>query len=150
MPPTTSPTTSAAGRLNRIRRWLLVGTIVPFSLLMGAATFEGFWEADKTRATLAIVILVLGSIVVPALMAIVARGILREASSLDLERTEMEQMYGQARRAALLDGLTGLGNHRAFQDELSRLAAPFAPKPNQLWLGGWLRGEQWLREPSQA
>ncbi len=120
MPPTTPPTTSAAGRLNRIRRWLLVGAIVPFSLLMGAATFEGFWEADKTRATLAIVILVLGSMVVPALMAIVARGILREAASLDLERTEMEQMYGQARRAALLDGLTGLGNHRAFQDELSR------------------------------
>ena len=53
-------------------------------------------------------------------MAIVARGILREAASLDLERTEMEQLYGQARRAALLDGLTGLGNHRAFQDELAR------------------------------
>jgi diguanylate cyclase (GGDEF)-like protein len=120
MPPTTSPTTSAAGRLNRIRRWLLVGTIVPFGLLMGAATVEGFWDADRTRATLAIAVLVVGSIVVPAVMAIVARGILREAASLDLERTEMEQMYGQARRAALLDGLTGLGNHRAFQDELAR------------------------------
>ena len=31
----------------------------------------------------------------------------------------MHQLYGQARRAALVDGLTGLGNHRAFQDELA-------------------------------
>jgi diguanylate cyclase (GGDEF)-like protein len=120
MPPTSSPIPSASGRLNRIRRWLLVGTIVPFALLMGAATFEGFWEADQTRATMAIVVLILGSIVVPVLMAIVARGILREAASLELERTELQQLYGQARRAALLDGLTGLGNHRAFQDELAR------------------------------
>lgn len=120
MPPTAVPIRSAAGRLNRIRRWLLVGTIVPFGLLMGAATVEGFWNADQTRATLAVVILIVGSIVVPALMAIVARGILREAASLDLERSEMQELYGQARRAALLDGLTGLGNHRAFQDELAR------------------------------
>src|SRR5688572_1392830 len=121
MPPTASPIPSAAGRLNRIRRWLLVGSIVPFALLMGAATFEGLWEADQTRATMAVVVLILGSIVVPVLMAIVARGILREAASLELERTEMQQLYGQARRAALLDGLTGLGNHRAFQDELSQI-----------------------------
>ena len=52
-------------------------------------------------------------------MAIVARGVLREAAALDLERSEIYQLYGQARRAALVDGLTGLGNHRAFQDELA-------------------------------
>lgn len=119
MPPTPSTQRSATGRMNRIRRWLLVGTVVPFGLLMGAATFEGFWEANDTRRTMAIVILVLGTIVVPAFMAVVARGILREAASLDLERAELHQLYGQARRAALVDGLTGLGNHRAFQDELA-------------------------------
>jgi diguanylate cyclase (GGDEF)-like protein len=119
MPPTPSSTRSATGRMNRIRRWLLVGTVVPFALLMGAATFEGFWDADDTRRTVAIVILIVGSIFVPVFMAIVARGILREASALDLERAEMHQLYGQARRAALVDGLTGLGNHRAFQDELA-------------------------------
>ena len=117
--PTTSPTISATGRLNRIRRWLLVGTTVPFGMLMAAATLEGFWDADQKRRTVALLILVIGSVAVPTFMAIVARVILREAASLDLERAEMHQLYGQARRAALLDGLTGLGNHRAFQDELA-------------------------------
>ena len=120
MPPTASPTRSATGRLNRIRRWLLFGTVVPFGMLMAAATFEGFWDADPTRRMVAIVILIAGGVVVPAFMAVVARGVLREAASLDLERAEMHQLYGQARQAALLDGLTGLGNHRAFQDELAR------------------------------
>ena len=119
MPPTPSSIRSAAGRMKRIRRWLVLGTIVPFSVLMGAATFQGFWDADDARRTVAILILIVGSVVVPAFMAVVARGILREAASLDLERAEIYQLYGQARRAALVDGLTGLGNHRAFQDELA-------------------------------
>ena len=119
MPPTPSSIRSAAGRMNRIRRWLLLGTLVPFGALMGAATFQGFWDADDARRTAAIVILIVGSIAVPAFMAIVARGILHEAAALDEERAEMHQLYGQARRAALVDGLTGLGNHRAFQDELA-------------------------------
>ena len=86
---------------------------------MGAATFQGLWGADEIRRTVAIVILIVGSIVVLAFMTVVARGILREAAALDLERSEIYQLYGQARRAALVDGLTGLGNHRAFQDELA-------------------------------
>ena len=32
----------------------------------------------------------------------------------------MEQMYELAREDSLRDGLTGLGNHRAFQEELDR------------------------------
>jgi diguanylate cyclase (GGDEF)-like protein len=119
MPPNLSSIRSAAGRMKRIRRWLLLGTIVPFGLLMGAATFQGLWDADETRRTVAILLLIVGSIVVPAFMAVVARGVLREAAALDLERSEIYQLYGQARRAALVDGLTGLGNHRAFQDELA-------------------------------
>ena len=119
MPPTPSSIRSSAGRMKRIRRWLLLGTIVPFGLLMGAATFQGLWGADEIRRTVAIVILIVGSVVVLAFMTVVARGILREAAALDLERSEIYQLYGQARRAALVDGLTGLGNHRAFQDELA-------------------------------
>ena len=119
MPPTPSSIRSSAGRMKRIRRWLLLGTIVPFGLLMGAATVQGLWDANEIRQTVAILNLIVGSVVVLAFMTVVARGILREAASLDLERSEIYQLYGQARRAALVDGLTGLGNHRAFQDELA-------------------------------
>ena len=73
----------------------------------------------RDRPDLLLAVLIAGCLVVPATMAFVARGILREAAALDRERTEMHQLYGQARRAALVDGLTGLGNHRAFQDELA-------------------------------
>ena len=35
-------------------------------------------------------------------------------------RAELEALYSEARKDALADGLTGLGNHRAFQEELAR------------------------------
>src|SRR5262245_41377629 len=37
---------------------------------------------------------------------------------LDVERTGLRQAYDRARLDALRDGLTSLGNHRAFQEEL--------------------------------
>jgi diguanylate cyclase (GGDEF)-like protein len=88
---------------------------------MGIATAEGFWTApDATRRIVAVLLLAAAAVAYPACLAIVARAILRDASALELERAEMHELYGQARRAALVDGLTGLGNHRAFQDELAR------------------------------
>ena len=119
MPNNGSPIGSDAGRLSRIRRRLVVGLLIPFSGLMGAATIEGFWDADPARERVAILVLVVGALIVPPFLALVVRGVLREAAAMELERAEVHQLYGQARRAALLDGLTSLGNHRAFQDELA-------------------------------
>jgi diguanylate cyclase (GGDEF)-like protein len=120
IPTASSADTSRSGRIGRIRRRLTLGLLLPFCALMGAATIEGFWDADGTRQLVAILVLVVGAVTLPATMAIVARSIMREAATLDLERAEMHELYGQARRAALIDGLTGLGNHRAFQDEMAR------------------------------
>jgi diguanylate cyclase (GGDEF)-like protein len=120
MPTAATPIAAATERLSRIRRRLVIGLLVPFGALMGVATIEGFWGADQTRQLVAMVILILGSLTLPVFMAIISRSILRDAAALELERAEIHQLYGQARRAALLDGLTGLGNHRAFQDELAR------------------------------
>jgi diguanylate cyclase (GGDEF)-like protein len=53
-------------------------------------------------------------------MARLARSILHDVAALDDERGELSELYGLARHEALVDGLTGLGNHRAFQDELVR------------------------------
>jgi diguanylate cyclase (GGDEF)-like protein len=39
---------------------------------------------------------------------------------MDAERAELLELYDKARLDALLDALTGLGNHGAFQDELAR------------------------------
>ncbi len=46
--------------------------------------------------------------------------ILRPAEELELSQQRLQRAYEQARAESLHDGLTGLGNHRAFQEELQR------------------------------
>ncbi|MBA2374453.1 MAG: bifunctional diguanylate cyclase/phosphodiesterase [Chloroflexi bacterium] len=50
-----------------------------------------------------------------------ARQILRPAAELDASRARLRLAYEEVREVALLDGLTGLGNHRAFQEEFAAL-----------------------------
>ncbi len=45
-------------------------------------------------------------------------GLLNQVQLLDHERHGLREAYDRARLDALRDGLTGLGNHRAFQEEL--------------------------------
>jgi diguanylate cyclase (GGDEF)-like protein len=47
--------------------------------------------------------------------------ILRPAAELEASQAELHRAYRQVREYALVDGLTGLGNHRAFQEEFSAL-----------------------------
>jgi diguanylate cyclase (GGDEF)-like protein len=109
------------GRLDTIRVRLTLGLLVPFVVLMGISAIEGFWPADALeRRWPATLILVLAAIGLPAFMASQARAVLHHASAIAAERGELIELYNRARLDALLDGLTGLGNHRAFQDELAR------------------------------
>jgi diguanylate cyclase (GGDEF)-like protein len=55
-----------------------------------------------------------------ALTAWLARRILEPAERLDRARVVLEDAYTRARAESLRDALTGLGNHRAFQEELER------------------------------
>jgi diguanylate cyclase (GGDEF)-like protein len=50
-----------------------------------------------------------------------ARQIVRPAEELDRARRELHDLYRSARTSSLEDSLTGLGNHRAFQEEFGRL-----------------------------
>jgi diguanylate cyclase (GGDEF)-like protein len=49
-----------------------------------------------------------------------ARRVLEPAERLDKARVILEDAYARARAESLRDSLTGLGNHRAFQEELER------------------------------
>ena len=69
---------------------------------------------------MALAFLALCAIGVPVVMAHLTRPILRDVQRLEDERARLLDLYGRAREDSLLDGLTGLGNHRAFQEELSR------------------------------
>jgi diguanylate cyclase (GGDEF)-like protein len=93
---------------------------VEFVLLMGVAAVEGFWPGAGPGAGAATVFLFLCMLIVPAVMAILSRPLLREVRRLDEENARLRELYGRARLDATLDGLTMLGNHRAFQEELAR------------------------------
>ncbi|MBA3877350.1 MAG: hypothetical protein C0498_10495 [Anaerolinea sp.] len=50
-----------------------------------------------------------------------ARHIIRPAAVLDAERARLHELYEAAHAASLRDSLTGLGNHRAFQEAVGRM-----------------------------
>ncbi len=118
-PPESRPiyrdTRSAAirGRMIRI-------LAVEFAVLMTVAAVEGFWPGRGPGTDAAIGFLLVSAIVVPLAMAGLSRPMLRDVEQLEEERSRLLELYGQARLDALIDGLTGLGNHRAFQEELAR------------------------------
>ena len=108
------------GRIDRIRRRLIWALLGPFCILMTVAAIQGFSPAGPSRPATAIIVLIAAAVGLPVLMAWLARAIMRDTEALDNERRELSELYGRARQDALVDGLTGLGNHRAFQDELAR------------------------------
>jgi diguanylate cyclase len=103
-----------------IRRRILVVLAIEFAFVMGVATIEGFWPGAGPGNGLALTFLMLCGIIVPAAMAALTRPIVRRVQGLEDENVRLKELYGRARLDALLDGLTGLGNHRAFQEELVR------------------------------
>ena len=90
-----------------------------FAVLMGVAAVEGFWPGGA-GAGMALAFLALCAIGVPVLMAHLTEPIIRDIQRLEDDRARLLDLYGRARQDSLLDGLTGLGNHRAFQEELRR------------------------------
>jgi diguanylate cyclase (GGDEF)-like protein len=102
-----------------IRRRLLRVLAAMFAVLMGVAAIEGFWPGGAS-AGMALAFLALCAFLVPVLMAQLTRPIVRDVQRLEDDRARLLDLYGRARQDSLLDGLTGLGNHRAFQEELRR------------------------------
>jgi diguanylate cyclase (GGDEF)-like protein len=103
-----------------IRGRLIRVLVVEFAVLMAVAAVEGFWPGRGPGNDTAVSFLAVCAIVIPLAMAGLSRPILRDVDQLEEERSRLLELYGQARLDALIDGLTGLGNHRAFQDELAR------------------------------
>ena len=110
----------AGSRLDRIRRDLALALAVPFVVLMGVATVEAIWPSVLPGHEASLAVVAVAGVLVPLLMAYWAHGILEKVQTLDDEREQLADLYGRARLDALEDALTGLGNHRAFQEELAR------------------------------
>lgn len=109
-------------RLVRVRLWLalLAMFILPFAITSGVigrltAPAEAFLGPDVALLGL-VVLLGLG-------VAWLAHRVLEPAEKLERARLVLREAYDQAREASLVDPLTHLGNHRAFQEELDRQLA---------------------------
>jgi len=124
VPHAAPPAWQERGRVEAIRSRLVVVLLLPFVCLMGVSTIQAFAGDVRGDRLPAVLVLVAAAIALPAFMAVIARSILRHAAAIDAERSELIELYDQARHGTLLDTLldplTGLGNHRAFQDELAR------------------------------
>ena len=106
--------------LVRFRLWLALVTMFAIPLAIAAPVVFGLmWRPSNSifAPTLAIIALgfALGSLVV-----YLARRILEPAEQLERSRVILEDAYDRARAESLRDALTGLGNHRAFQEEFER------------------------------
>ena len=69
---------------------------------------------------LAMVVLIGLSVVMIGLAVWVSHQVLRPTEALENSRGELQRMYEAAKADSMRDGLTGLGNFRAFQEELDR------------------------------
>ena len=107
-------------RLVRIRLFLalVIMFAIPIAiagpLVYGLALDEGQSMVVPTLA-MAILATVLG-----ALTVWLARKVIEPAERLERARVILEDAYDRARTESLRDALTGLGNHRAFQEEFER------------------------------
>ncbi len=89
---------------------------VPGLQLVGTAPLTVAVLALPAIATLLALACLLAVFVV-----LMGRRILAPAAALEEQRATFQSLYLSARAAALQDHLTGLGNHRAFQESLGRM-----------------------------
>jgi len=106
----------------RLRLALLAMFIIPLAIF--APVIYGFTRPDASGSLLGQGVLIgLIALVMGSLVVWVSRRILEPAEQLAAIGEELRDAYHRARADALIDPLTGLGNHRAFQEELDRQLA---------------------------
>ncbi len=91
---------------------------IPF--LIAAPFIYGLTSRSGTSLVVPTVGLISLALILGALTVWLARRVLEPAQRLEEGRRILEDAYDRARAEALRDTLTGLGNHRAFQEDMER------------------------------
>jgi diguanylate cyclase (GGDEF)-like protein len=103
--------------LGALRSRVAISLAVMFALAMAAAGPFIDWPFGRDGWVNRLIAL---SIVLPPIMILLARSVLGAAREMEAGRAELRDLYERARLDSLIDPLTGLGNHRAFQEEFVR------------------------------
>lgn len=105
----------------RLRLALLTMAIVPIILVwMVAGSSLGAFVAGAAVPVEPVALIASVAALLICLAVWVSRQVLRPAEALEKSRAELLALYETAKADSLRDPLTGLGNHRAFQEELDR------------------------------
>jgi diguanylate cyclase (GGDEF)-like protein len=94
---------------------LQVAGLAGWSVAMSAPIPFGELPTEALLALALVIVLLI------AFTLWMAGRIVRPAAQLEASRSRMRELYESAREAALRDSLTGLGNHRAFQEAVARM-----------------------------
>jgi diguanylate cyclase (GGDEF)-like protein len=101
------------------RGFVLAFVVVAASLALQAANLLlPYGTLPATPAPIGIAVAGAGTLLFGGVLLVLRRRIKRDLSTVDRAFGELREAYDRARLDSLLDGLTGLGNHRAFQEEL--------------------------------
>ena len=110
-----------ARAIRRIRGAVVTATSAAYVATMISLTAVVATSSRLDPAT-GILGLVAGSAATTLVAVLLVTRILGHVDALGRRSMELTDLYDRARHDALRDGLTGLGNHRAFQEELDRAA----------------------------
>ena len=111
----------SGGHLRRVRirlSWSLALLFVIAMVLAGPAA--GALDVTSGFPVLAGLRVIIVALALPVIMSLLARGVTRPAEELVASHDRLQRLYDQARLDALIDPISGLGNHRAFQEEMTR------------------------------
>jgi diguanylate cyclase (GGDEF)-like protein len=106
--------------LVRLRLFLALITMFAIPIAIAAPVIYGLAWGFGTSMVVPTVGLLVLAMILGTLTVWLARRVLEPAQRLEEARRILEDAYERARSESLRDPLTGLGNHRAFQEEMER------------------------------
>ena len=107
-------------RVVRLRLYLSLATMFVIPVALAIPVIYAVASGDGRQVMAPMIGIVALAFTLGALTAWMSKRILEPAERLDRARVVLEDAYTRARAESLRDALTGLGNHRFFQEELER------------------------------
>jgi GGDEF domain-containing protein len=107
-------------RLVRLRLFLALLTMFAIPIAIAAPVIYGLGWGFGASLVVPTAMLLTLSVALGTVTVWLARRVLEPAQRLEETRRILEDAYDRARSESLRDALTGLGNHRGFQEEVER------------------------------
>jgi diguanylate cyclase (GGDEF)-like protein len=116
-----APPTGDSLRLVRLRLYLTIAAAAVLPMALGSPVLRILTGGPNGLQPVHVVALAAAAALLVVLIRWMTRQILKPAAELENSRTSLRRAYEEVREVALVDGLTGLGNHRSFQEQFESL-----------------------------